>query len=254
VEFNFAEMEGTLEQDLLEIMTAIEMGFSLTEPVYRFIDYGEFDRFDRLNDENGYSVSGDKNTLQGNRAGKNDVGLRVTGTQNNLKRNQANNNNVAQYVIGGGNKDKGGNRADGEKKRTIAIGEMMWFYTDQIDETSEIDETGQIDETAVKVSQQRSWIGLSVEVPIMVFSQIGRFIKRAPPLIQGIGFIAFAGLFGEAKPEIINQLADEPGNGCSGGAGLHTPRDIPMCYFPGRLNGRVDIVRSSDSESVSVNS
>jgi len=110
VEFNFAEMEGTLEQDLLEIMTAIEMGFSLTEPAYRFIDYGEFDRFDRLNDENGYSVSGDKNTLQGNRAGKNDVGLRVTGTQNNLKRNQANNNNVAQYVIGGGNKDKGGIR------------------------------------------------------------------------------------------------------------------------------------------------
>ena len=44
VEFNFGEMEGgTLDSNLLEIMSALTYGFSVTERVYRLIDYGDFD-------------------------------------------------------------------------------------------------------------------------------------------------------------------------------------------------------------------
>ena len=42
IEFSFAEMEGTVEKFLLNALTALDYGFSLTEPVYKPLDYGEF--------------------------------------------------------------------------------------------------------------------------------------------------------------------------------------------------------------------
>ena len=43
IEFNFAEMQGgTLDSQLLEIMSALAYGFSVTERVYYLIDFGEF--------------------------------------------------------------------------------------------------------------------------------------------------------------------------------------------------------------------
>lgn len=42
IEFNLNEMEGTIESYLLDALTALDYGFSLTEPCYKTIDYGEF--------------------------------------------------------------------------------------------------------------------------------------------------------------------------------------------------------------------
>jgi phage gp29-like protein len=42
VEFNLGEFEGTLENALLNIMTALDFGYSVTEVVYKLIDYGPF--------------------------------------------------------------------------------------------------------------------------------------------------------------------------------------------------------------------
>lgn len=49
IEFNFAEMKGTVEQKLLEMMTALDFGYSVTEPVYKLIEYGKFQGMDGLN-------------------------------------------------------------------------------------------------------------------------------------------------------------------------------------------------------------
>ena len=43
IEFNLAEMDGTVETYMLDALTAFDYGWSLTEPVYKPIDYGEWD-------------------------------------------------------------------------------------------------------------------------------------------------------------------------------------------------------------------
>ena len=51
VEFNVGtdagggEMAGTMEQKLMEMMTAIDFGYSCTEPTLKYIEYGEFEGF-----------------------------------------------------------------------------------------------------------------------------------------------------------------------------------------------------------------
>ena len=51
IEFNLGkdgsggEMEGVLEQKLEEIMSARTFGFSVSEPIFKYIDYGEFEGF-----------------------------------------------------------------------------------------------------------------------------------------------------------------------------------------------------------------
>jgi phage gp29-like protein len=42
VEFCFGEMSGTVETFLVDVLTALDYGFSVTEPTYRLIEFGEF--------------------------------------------------------------------------------------------------------------------------------------------------------------------------------------------------------------------
>jgi phage gp29-like protein len=42
IEFNLAEMQGTVESWLRDVLTALDYGYSISEPCYRVIEYGEF--------------------------------------------------------------------------------------------------------------------------------------------------------------------------------------------------------------------
>ena len=42
IEFNLAEMEGTVETFMLDVLSAFDFGYSLAEPCYKQIDYGEW--------------------------------------------------------------------------------------------------------------------------------------------------------------------------------------------------------------------
>ena len=50
VEFCINEQDGFIQQKIISIMSALDFGFSVNEPVYQMIDYGEFDGYFGLKD------------------------------------------------------------------------------------------------------------------------------------------------------------------------------------------------------------